>query len=344
MKTVFFSASGSIVKWAYKDVYENPEIEYCEFDKKSACGGKLKKVLFFSDKGKVIPFAIKDKIYNDTLKYEFLKDKDEKMLFIFTCQYGLFFENGFFTFINYLKRKYKNAKLVFYYNDIIATCEPEKFGRIKKVFDLVLTFDKSESEKYGMTYYGEVHSKAMPAENETVEESDIFFVGSDRGRFDDILKVFSVLSDAGKRCVFYLFDVLKENEEKLNAFLNSCAKEDKAYRYKNSLLYINEYCWYGKTLKYIEKTKCMAEILLPTQTAGTLRLAESVMYGKKLITNCKAVKEKPYYRPENIFVFDDPKDIDVKFSDTPSVPVEYDFSPLKMIEYAKNRLFEEEIK
>lgn len=339
MKIVFFGASGSIVKWAYKDIYENPEIEYCEFDKKSVGEGRLKKVLLFSDKGRFLPFFIKNINYKNILKYEFLKNKNENILFVFTCQYGIFFENGFFTFVEYLRKKYKQAKFAFYYNDIIKTCEPEKFERIKRVFDLVLTFDKSEAEKYGMTYYGEVHSKTVPAENETAEESDVFYVGSDRGRFNDILKSFILLSDAGKCCVFYLFDVLKENEEKLSAFLKSCKQNGNAYVYKNSLLYINEYCWYGKTLKYISKTKCMAEILLPTQTAGTLRLAESVMYGKKLITNCKAVKEKPYYRAENILVFDKPEDIDVKFLDVPYVPVEYDFSPLKMIEYVKNKLF-----
>ena len=88
----------------------------------------------------------------------------------------------------------------------------------------------------------------------------------------------------------------------------------------------------------------MFEVLLPDQTAGTLRLAESVMYGKKLITNCQSVKEMPFYRTENIFVYDKVDNIDVKFLDVPYVSVEYDFSPLKMIEFAKNKLFKEEIK
>lgn len=337
MKTVFFGAAGSIVRWAYKDVYENPQIEYCEFDKKTVQSGKISDSLFFSAKGNFLPFFLKDKIYKRALKYKFLKEK-ESALFVFVCQYGLFNENGFFTFVNYLKKKYKKSKFVFYYNDIIATCEPEKFGKVKKIFDLILTFDKAEAKNYGMTYYGIVHSKAQPALNEIAEDSDVFYVGSDRGRFNDILKTFIVLSDAGKRCIFYLFDLLKENESKLYEFLNKCEKEGKTYKYKNSLFYVNEYCWYGKTLSYISKTKCLVEILLPTQTAGTLRLAESIMYGKKLITNCKAVKEKPYYREENIFVFDKPEDIDVKFLDTPCVAIDYDFSPLKMIEYAKKML------
>lgn len=342
MKTVFFGASGSIVRWAYKDVYENPDIEYCEFDKKAVARGFFNKILFFSGKGKPLPHFVKNKLYKNALGYDFLKSKEKDFLFIFTCQYNMLFEGGFFTFVSYLKKKYKNCRLVFYYNDVIATCEPSKFEAIKSVFDLVLTFDKREAEKYGISYYGVVHSKAEPAEEETAEDSDVFYVGSDRGRFDDIMKTFTVLSDAGKCCVFYLFDLLKENENKLGEFTKLCKKQGNAFVYKNSLLYVNEYCWYGKTLKYISKTKCLAEILLPAQTAGTLRLAEAVMYGKKLITNCKEAKEMPYYREENILVFDKPEDIDVKFLDTPYVSVEYDFSPLKMIEYAKSKLYKEE--
>ena len=60
MKTVFFGASGSIVRWAYKDIYENPNIEYCEFDKKAVTRGFLKKLLFFSGKGKLLPNNIKN--------------------------------------------------------------------------------------------------------------------------------------------------------------------------------------------------------------------------------------------------------------------------------------------
>lgn len=339
MKTIFFGASGSIVKWAYKDVYENPEIEYCEFNKKTISDTKIRKLLFLSGKGKLLPYFIKDKLYKNSLNYKFLKSNENEFLFVFTCQFGMLFEGGFFTFVSYLKKKYKNCKLAFYYNDIIDTCEPSKFESIKSIFDLVLTFDKKEADKYDIKYYGVVHSKCEPASEETAEESDVFYVGSDRGRFDTIMETFMRLSNQGKRCVFYLFEILKENENKLAEFTKKCKRHGKAFMYKNSLLYVNEYCWYGKTLKYITKTKCLFEVLLPVQTAGTLRLAESVMYGKKLITNCTEASKKPYYRAENIFIFNKPEDIDCGFLDIPYVPVDYDFSPLKMIEFIEKQVF-----
>ncbi|MDY6367563.1 MAG: hypothetical protein SPL13_03490, partial [Clostridia bacterium] len=221
MKTIFFGASSSIVKWAYKDIYENSDIEYCEYDAKTSLKG-LKKLLICTGKGKLLPYGIKDRLYKKTLGYKFLFEKENEVLFVFTCQNGLFYQGGFFTFVNYLKSKYKNCKCVFYYNDLISTCEPTKLDGVKSVFDLVLTFDSVEAQKYGISYYGVVHSKALPSNEESAEESDIFYAGSDRGRYNDIIKAFTIFADSGKRCVFYLFDVLKENKENLNAFLKSC--------------------------------------------------------------------------------------------------------------------------
>lgn len=337
MKVVFFGPSGSIVKWAYKDVTDNPDITYCEYNKpeKASFADKL---FIGSGKGNYLPFIIKDRYYKKHLKYGFLRgvlDKKKDFLFIFTCQYGMLFESGFFCFINYLKKKYRGSKFAFYYNDVIKTCEPNKFPFIKSNFDRVLTFDKKEAEKYGIEYYGIVHSKAEPPKEETAEESDVFYVGSDRGRFDDIIKAFTLFSDLNKRCVFYINEVLEGNIPKLETFLKQCERNGEAYLYKSSILYINRYCWYGKTLRYIMNTKCLFEVLLPFQTAGTLRAAESVMYGKKLITNFKDVINMPYFNSHNIFVYDQVENIDGNFLEQPYAYVEYDFSPLKMVEYLK---------
>ena len=337
MKTVFFGPSGSIVKWVYKDIEDDKDIEYCEYN--AGNRSAVEKLLIKSGKGRLIPYIIKNRYYKKLLKYKFLReDKTQPFLFVFTCQYGMLFEGGFGTFIAYLKKRFVNASFAFYYNDVIETCEPQKLAFIKANFNRVLTFDKREAEKYGIEYYGIVHSKAEPPKDETAEESDVFYVGSDRGRFDEIIKAFILLSNADKRCVFYINEVLNENRAKLDEFLAKCKKQGKAYSYKSSVLRVNEYCWYGKTLQYVKKTKCLFEVLLPSQTAGTLRTAESVMYGKKLITNFKGVFNAPYFNENDIYVYDKAENIDVNFLSLPYVAVEYDFSPLKMIEYLKNSI------
>ena len=83
----------------------------------------------------------------------------------------------------------------------------------------------------------------------------------------------------------------------------------------------------------------MLDVPLGSQNGSTIRLQEAVTYGKKLITNLQEIKDKPYYVKENFLVFDKIDDIDVNFIDTPYVKNDYNFSPLKMIDFAKSKLY-----
>ena len=340
MKTVFFGATGSLVDAIYYDV-RNSDIEFCDFKISQIGKNKLNHLLFLGNKGKFLPFFLKDRIYKRVLRYQFLNSKEKDVFFVFTNQCALLVCE-FINFVKFLKRKYKNSKCVFYSYDLINRYSPQMFNEIKQNFDMVLTFEKSDAQKYGIINYGLIYSK-VPIRN-AAEESDVFFSGCDNGRFKKIVDTFTCLSDFGKRCVFFVTALLKENQEKLAEYTKHFEKKGDAYVYKDSLLYVNVSCPYGRTLQYISKTKCVLEILLDPEMSGTIRVAEATTYGKKLLTNCKGVTGLPFYMAENILVFNKPEDIDVSFLDTPYVPIEHDFSPLKMIEYAKNKLFKEEIK
>jgi hypothetical protein len=315
MKTVFLSASGSIVKWAYTDIINNENIEYCDYPYNFKTG--IRQWIFTRKAAKLTPFFIKKILYRKYLKYDFLKtyNKNEVVLFIFTCQYNMFFDTFFETFIKFLKRCFPKSRYAFYYNDLIDTCYPECLDMIKQEFDMVLTFDKIDAQKYGLEYYGEIYSKNELNDDEIINPFDVFFVGSDRGRFDTILELFKKVSDANLSAIFYIFDILKENKDRIKEFIGEPLFEDEnKVIYKNSTIYKNVYCPYKKTLALINASKCIAEITLSQQRAATLRLLESVVYGKKLITNCKSAIEKTYYRENNIFVFDDINKIDSKKS------------------------------
>lgn len=342
MKYVFMGASPSIVRWAYSDVIKSDKIEYCDLDWKT-----IRKYKYFLTRkaGKLMPFLIKDIVYSRITGHAFLQEaslKREDILIIFTSQYNMLCESGFSFFVQYLKRKFKKAKFVFYYNDIIETCNPESLAIIKDLFDLVLTFDRRDAEKYDIEYYGEVYSQCViESVDSSIKPFDFFFVGGDRGRYDEIMAAFHCLADWNT--VFYLYDVCDEHKDNLR---DAFGKAEGIVQYKNSLLYIDTYCPYPKTLSYIEHCKCIVEVLLPEQRGGTMRLPESVTYAKKLLTNCKLAKDKPYYRENNIHIIDDSfknitKEEIAYFMDMPLIPVKYDFSPLRMIEYAETKLFEE---
>lgn len=343
MKIVFLAASGSIVKYAYTDVINDPKIEYCDYPYDFKTG--LKKLIFSRRVANLTPFFLKKSLYKKYLGYEFLKNVNpkEEVLFLFTCQYNMFFDTFFPSFLHFLKKLYPKSKYAFYYNDIISTCYPECIDMIKSEFDLVLTFDQIDAKTYGLTYYGEVYSKNDTSNVEAAEESDVFFVGSDRKRFDILLKLFKKLADEDKKTIFYLFDILPENKERFSEYLPDATESEDRVTYKNSVIYKNVYCPYPKTLSHIKSCRAMLEITLSAQHAATLRLLESVVYGKKLITNCRAAIEKPYYHKENIFFIDSIDSTDgealAEFLDAPGVPVTYDFSPLHLVEYCKENLY-----
>lgn len=345
MKIVFLSASQSIIKWAYTDVINDPDIEYCDFPYDFKKG--LKKYIFTRTVAEYMPFFLKKLLYKKYLNYNFFNyvKFDEEVLFIFTCQYNMFFDTFFPSFIQFLKRLYKNSKYAFYYNDIIETCYPECLDMIKKEFDIVLTFDKSDAEKYGLTYYGEIYSRNFIENKENIKSFDVFFVGSDRHRFDIILKLFKKFSDADLKSVFYLFDILPENQSRLADFFPDADISDKIIKYKESILYNNVYCPYPNTLSNINNCKCILEVTLSSQNAATLRLLEATVYGKKLITNCRDAKNKPYYNQNNVFFFNNIDELDIKeflkFMDKPIKNITWDFSPLKMIDFIKKKLYKE---
>lgn len=345
MRIVFLSASQSIVKWAYTDVINSPNIEYCDFPYDFKKG--IKKFIFTRTVAKYMPFLLKESLYKKYLNYNFFNDvkRDEEVLFIFTCQYNMFFDTFFSSFIQFLKKLYPKSKYAFYYNDIIETCYPECIDTIKKEFDLVLTFDKNDAKNYGITYYGEIYSKNKITDDCDIKPFDIFFVGSDRKRFDTILKLFKTLSDIGFKSVFYLFDVLPENDNRWSVYLPDIDTSGNAINYKDSVIYKNVYCPYPKTLSLIDKSNCILEVTLSSQNAATLRLLEATVYGKKLITNCRDAENKPYYNENNILFFDKADNLNkqdiIDFLSKPFIKADYDFSPLKMIEYIKERLYKE---
>lgn len=345
MKTVFLAASGSIVKWAYTDIIDSPEIEYCDYPYDFKKG--IKKYIFTRRAASITPFFLKKFLYTKYLHYGFFTNisSKEEVLFISTCQYNMYFDTFFQSFIHFLKEMYPKSKYVFYYNDIIETCYPECIDMIKQEFDLVLTFDKGDAERYDLEYYGEVYSKNTIKRYDDIKPFDAFFVGSDRHRFDIIMKTFKKLADLGQKVVYYIFDVLPDNRNRFREYLADAEYENDKISYKNSVLYIDVYCPYQRTLALIDKCKYMVEITLSAQNAATLRLLEATVYNKKLITNCRAAEEKPYFSKNNVLFFTDIDKVDnqklLSFLNSPSDTVDYDFSPLKMVEYCKHRLTNE---
>lgn len=347
MKVVVFGANDKMYDkgtGVFYDVIKS-DIEYHCFFPQGKEIGQLS-IIFSNKFTKYVPRFIRKKFYYKTLKHEYLKKckRNDDIMFVFSM-YKMEDEPYFHNFMSFLKSYYVNAKFVYYSFDIVSTWHNMTPQYIKENFDLILTFDQNDAQKYGFEFYEGIYSKIDGIEEKAEKEglsSDVMFVGADKGKFELLFKIFKYLSDAGKKCDFRLVSLDDGIEEKLKKEYK-WEKFNKGFRilYKNSVFTFNDYCPYYKTLSIIGGTKCMLDVPLGTQDGSTIRLQEAVVYGKKLITNLKEVKDKPYYIKENFMVFDKVEDIDVNFIDEPYVKNDYDFSPLKMIEYAKSKLYSE---
>ncbi len=346
MKTVVFGPNDKLYDKGTGIFYDviNSDIEYhCFFPESREFQRNLARI--FSNKAtKFLPRFLIKKFAYKVLKYEFLKSckKEDEILFVFSM-FKMEDEPYFYNFMRLLKGYYKNAKYVYYSFDIASTWHQLTPEYVKANFDLVLTFDRSDAEKYGFTFYEGIYAGVNMDDKRIPKDktfSDVMFVGADKGKFPILFEIFKYLSDKGKVCDFRLVSVEKQTEEDLlKNYETEAYGKGFRVKYKNSYFTVNDYCPYYKTLPIIWGAKCMLDVPLGSQNGSTIRLQEAVTYHKKLITNLKEIADKPYYVPDNFLIFDKVEDIDVNFIDKPYAKNDYDFSPLKMIEYAKNKVF-----
>jgi len=98
-------------------------------------------------------------------------------------------------YLPYLKKQY-NAKLVCFYQDLVDAHRHVELHKIFHLFDLILTYDKGDAEKYGLIYHPTVFSNYKVDNDENIPQSDVYFVGSAKDRLELIL-MFSPVKTRG---------------------------------------------------------------------------------------------------------------------------------------------------
>ena len=220
----------------------------------------------------------------------FLEVKD-KVCFIFEEFSPIPFNKGFLTF---LKQKYKLAKFVFLFSNPINIRLEQKLEYLNEMFDLILTFDKKDAEKYNLVYF-QSHYSRIPISSVGKNQVDVFFIGAEKGRLQTILNVYEKLKKNGLSCDFNIVDV----------------DEDKKI-YKDDITY-NIRLSYMEVLQRIQNSTCLLEIVQDNQVGPTLRTLEAVAYNKKLLTNNASIVDEPFFQGEYISVVQDLKNIDINF-------------------------------
>lgn len=154
-------------------------------------------------------------------------------------------------------------KILFFWNPMIFY-DKEILKRIGTNWEL-WTFDPDDAKEYHMKYGGQfLYDSYLPTIKEKRKETDLFFIGQDKGRFE------------------FLRRFEKECKELLQLFPRF------VYVDKKKAIFSSKYNYpvsYGEMLTIANKSKAILEINQSQQTGLTLRALEALFLEEKLVTN-----------------------------------------------------------
>lgn len=203
--------------------------------------------------------------------------------------YNLFYGNLF----REAKRLFRKVYFVFIFSDRVSYFKKQYMDFpdveiLKKEFDLVLTYNTYDSEKYGLM----LDRPCFPnysSSSDILEdfESDLFFVGKDKGRLSSLYNVYEICKKNGIKCDFHINDVPIEKQ-----------------KYTDDIFF-NKSISYQEVLERARKTKCILNIVQENGEGVTLRDYETISLNKLALTNNKALLQTGLYTKEQIIWLDE---------------------------------------
>ncbi len=293
MKFVWFAQSERMTNDFYHEVMGQEDVRFVY--KKSAFGNRfLSKLFILAFSAKInkrfyIPNFFK-KIMLQTFWKKSRFDPDETYVFIF--------HQGWFDrcMAQWLKEKHPEVKTVYYCDDTLSFFAREirklPVDRLYDFYDYVYCYNPEEVEKYGYTHCHACLSKVEDSRLSQSTETDLSFIGYDKGRLDLLTTIHRRLQDTCK------MDFLVVGAE--NKTYQGVSYRDTGISYAD---YLCREC----------EANCLLEIVKGDTKGETLRCWEAVYYNKKLLTNWQGITQFPFYDPRYMRYFSSAEDIDMDF-------------------------------
>ena len=279
---------GSIVSYfdlMYRDLKELENVRYFSSfweGSNNRISYYLKRATFSEKINKFIKLPFSRYTFPRIYPFHFNDDKPICFVFFETSAYMI---NT--SYMEYLSLRYPNSKKVLYMQDLVSKNPFLNLERAKKVMDLIISYDKGDCERYNFLYSPTPMSKFSISENDT-PFSDVYFCGliKSQKRYDNIMSVYNLCKSKGLKCLFYLVGVPVELQKNTDGII-----------YNKKLSYI-------ENLKHVDHTKCILEVMQEDADGYTLRLWESFLLQKHLLTNNKCLKISKYKELKNIHYTD----------------------------------------
>lgn len=291
-KYYIFNNDIDYFKVMFADIVDDDNVEYIGDPSKYYNFGNIKKKLYDWHYSPYLNY-----FFNIPFKYlwntEIFKNNNDLRPKCFVFLMG-WLVNSREPFFKFLKRKYKDCKLVLYFEDLVSSRSSLNLGLIDKYFDLVLTYDKGDADKFHFVYCPTFLSKISGVSSKG-NIFDVCFVGAAKNRYDCVMNLYQYLTSKGLKCDFTVA-FLQENQIKIQG-----------------VNYIDNQMSYIEYLQHVLNSRCILEIQQDGAVGFTLRTWEALLYGKKMITNNKSILKADFYSPSQFLYFSTLEDIDVKF-------------------------------
>lgn len=327
-KLVIFGSDWDVYQMAFRDLIDNPCVQYIPTFRPKGLLGALQRIHFNPRLNHLVEMPLRS-LWNPY----YLNGTGKGPVCFLILENWLRLETGI-RLLPYLKSHYPDSRIVCFVQDLVDTIidhyssRPIDVDYVKNYADLFISYDASDAKKHGLEYHETVYSPIVAQDAGIGKDKyDLFFLGRDKGRLDLLAKICREAGKRGLNCKFLLLDVPQNRRI-------ACKGID----------YVDFPIPYRKNLEYCQRSRCIVELLQHDASSPTFRTWETIAMNKKLLTNNVSVKGSRVYDERYISVFHDETDLDWNFvarqnSFGDSVnPYLDSIRPETLLEYMENKL------
>ncbi len=181
----------------------------------------------------------------------------------------------------YFTKKFGVEPIIWFWNPM-TTYSSSKMKKIVKNNTEIYTYNFKDMDLYDVKYHHQFYWGDWL--DEIVDhEIDCIFVGTDKGRMEQLEALYNILIKAKLTPFFHV--VSNYNKGKLDF-----VKSDKMA--------------YNEVMDVVRKSKCVVDFNAPANFGGlSLRALESVYNNKKIISNDESIKSHSFYSTDNVLIF-----------------------------------------
>ena len=311
--------AGGYYDFGYRDVMNLPNVRYySRYD-----GGvrtKLEKFLIRFNFSKKVNRFLKTPfghvVYPIIYKPDFYDTKP--LCFIFFGNVEYVYQTSY---LKFLRKKYPDVKIVLYMQDLIHKNPQLDFNRCKCNFDLILSYDRGDCLKYDLHFHPTPMSQVVVEEDNLIEESDVYFCGYAKSRYQLINDLYMRYTSYGLKCDF---NIMKYPTD---------APRVDGIKYHDCLF------TYEQNIQHILKTKAILEVMQDGADGFTPRVWESIIYDKHLITSNTSLINSEFYDRMSMHIYNDISLVDNIFTPVAySLNKKQQLSPIHLLKYIDNIL------